>query len=323
MSTPHDALALAPAPHRAASHGAPDGARDVESDVESVVESVVEGDAPADAVSLAQAQLAQWHVQGAQRADPLRFAVIQAMAHRAVRHHGAARAVIDARLHDLISQYQTLLRTRGLPAVSGVAVPACEPAQQSPSGPVVSVAPMGPLGRLVDAFKAYGNAGACEAPQAAARPVPASAPTRSRPAGAGGRQSAKPQGNAEPAALPDIDLETVSLHTAATPVAALELQAVRRFRGTWSRLSAQERLRQTLAQVPPQAGPLNALHLLHRALVQMQDLSPDYLQHFVSHVDALLWLEQVHSAAMAPVAARSGSTARAIAARRKPPTRGS
>jgi len=66
--------------------------------------------------------------------------------------------------------------------------------------------------------------------------------------------------------------------------------------------------------VPPQAGPLNALHLLHRALVGMQAISPDYLQHFVAHVDALLWLEQVHAASLAVPAARAG-------ARRKPVVR--
>lgn len=98
--------------------------------------------------------------------------------------------------------------------------------------------------------------------------------------------------------------------------AALELAAVRRFRGTWSRLSAEERLRQTLAQVPPQAGPLNALHLLHRALVGMHGISPDYLQHFVAQVDALLWLEQVQAASLPVARPRAAG-----GARRKPVVR--
>ena len=66
--------------------------------------------------------------------------------------------------------------------------------------------------------------------------------------------------------------------------------------------------------MPPPAGPVNTLHLLHRALVGMQAVSPEYLQHFVAHADALLWLEQVHAASMAAPAARS-------AARRKPALR--
>lgn len=79
---------------------------------------------------------------------------------------------------------------------------------------------------------------------------------------------------------------------AAASVARRELGTLREFRGTWSRLFAEQRLRQTLAQVPTQAGPLNSHHLVHRALATMQEVSPEYLQRFVTHVDTLLWLEQ-------------------------------
>ncbi|WP_051237433.1 DUF2894 domain-containing protein [Ottowia thiooxydans] len=79
--------------------------------------------------------------------------------------------------------------------------------------------------------------------------------------------------------------------TSASP-AQRELGTLRQFRGAWSRLFAEQRLRQTLAQVPPQAGPLNSHHLVHRALAVMQDISPAYLQRFVTQVEALLWLEQ-------------------------------
>lgn len=71
-----------------------------------------------------------------------------------------------------------------------------------------------------------------------------------------------------------------------------ELRALKHFRSTWSRLSVHHRLRQSLAQVPKNAGPLNSHHLVHRSLTLMRDLSPEYLDRFVSYVDALLWLEQ-------------------------------
>lgn len=74
-----------------------------------------------------------------------------------------------------------------------------------------------------------------------------------------------------------------------------ELKALRRFRGTWSRLSAQQRLRDATAQVPAQAGPLNSHQLVYRALALMQQLAPGYLEHFVGHVDALLSIEQLQS----------------------------
>lgn len=77
--------------------------------------------------------------------------------------------------------------------------------------------------------------------------------------------------------------------------ASPELKALRWFRGTWSRLSADQRLHQSLAQVPDNAGPLNSQQLVHRSLALMRTLSPDYLQHFVAQVDALMWLDQVNS----------------------------
>ncbi|WP_341893017.1 DUF2894 domain-containing protein [Variovorax sp. YR752] len=70
------------------------------------------------------------------------------------------------------------------------------------------------------------------------------------------------------------------------------LKAVTAYQGTWSRLRAEQRLRQALAQVPAQAGPLNSLHVVHAALRTMHELSPAYLDAFMSHVDTLLWLEQ-------------------------------
>lgn len=79
-----------------------------------------------------------------------------------------------------------------------------------------------------------------------------------------------------------------------TPMTATPqpLKAVVEFKDTWSRLRVEHRLRQALAQVPASAGPLNSSHLVNRALQAMRDLSPLYLDAFMSHVDTLQWLEQ-------------------------------
>jgi len=66
------------------------------------------------------------------------------------------------------------------------------------------------------------------------------------------------------------------------------------FKRTWSRLSADQRLAQSRASLPGNAGPLNSQHLVHRSLTLMHELSPEYLEHFVGYVDALLWLEQAN-----------------------------
>jgi len=76
------------------------------------------------------------------------------------------------------------------------------------------------------------------------------------------------------------------------PVA--ELKTLRYFRGTWSKLSAERRLTQSLAKMPENAGPLNSHHLVHRALTLMRDLSPEYLNKFMSYVDGLLWLDDMN-----------------------------
>lgn len=70
------------------------------------------------------------------------------------------------------------------------------------------------------------------------------------------------------------------------------LKTVVLFKGTWSRLRAEHRLRQALAQVPAMAGPLNSSHLVNRALQAMRDVSPQYLDAFMSHIDTLQWLEE-------------------------------
>jgi hypothetical protein len=68
----------------------------------------------------------------------------------------------------------------------------------------------------------------------------------------------------------------------------------------------EQRLTQTLAKVPDNAGPLNTQRLLHQALTVMRGASPLYLQHFMSHVEALLALEQM-SQGNVPVKKRDGS----------------
>jgi len=73
------------------------------------------------------------------------------------------------------------------------------------------------------------------------------------------------------------------------------LKTLEYFRNTWSRLSAERRLTQSLAKLPQNAGPLNSHNLVHRSLTLMRDLSPEYLNRFMSYVDALLWVDQAGS----------------------------
>jgi hypothetical protein len=88
------------------------------------------------------------------------------------------------------------------------------------------------------------------------------------------------------------------------------------FKGTWSRLRAEQRLRQALAQVPAMAGPLNSSLVINRTLQAMRDLSPEYLDAFMLNVDTLLWLEQASGAGdLTPRAATSAEGERKPSAR--------
>jgi len=88
------------------------------------------------------------------------------------------------------------------------------------------------------------------------------------------------------------------------------LKSVVAFQGTWSRLRVDQRLRQALAQVPAQAGPLNSAHLVNRALQALHGLSPAYLDAFMAHVDALQWLAQATGEGAAPPRVEAAPAAR-------------
>ncbi|MBL8429754.1 MAG: DUF2894 domain-containing protein [Dechloromonas sp.] len=82
-----------------------------------------------------------------------------------------------------------------------------------------------------------------------------------------------------------------------------ELKSVAIFRNEWSKLSTEQQLTQTLAQAPENAGPMNSQHLVLRSLELMRDISPDYLQGFMSYIDTLIWLE--HADPTKPSAGRT------------------
>lgn len=71
-----------------------------------------------------------------------------------------------------------------------------------------------------------------------------------------------------------------------------ELKSVRHFRNTWSKLSADKQVTQALGQAPKNAGPINSHRLVLSSLALMREISPDYLNRFVSYVDTLLCLDQ-------------------------------
>ena len=72
-----------------------------------------------------------------------------------------------------------------------------------------------------------------------------------------------------------------------------ELKSLRLFRDSWVKLNADKVVTQAIKEAPENAGPLNSHRLVIRSLSAIRELSPAYLNRFVSYLDTLLWLEQV------------------------------
>ncbi|MBB6575442.1 DUF2894 domain-containing protein [Xanthomonas arboricola] len=137
------------------------------------------------------------------------------------------------------------------------------------------------LGKLVDAY-------AATVKQAARRRV-ASAAAQPSQRSALGALADRMAGHA---ALMEVDSrKTASAEATQFP----ELPALEDFRRTWTTVRTASQVRQSLQDAPKDAGPLNSSVLVHRCISLMRECSPGYLQHFLGYVDALSWLEQLHS----------------------------
>jgi len=184
----------------------------------------------------ARAVLDAWRASGADRVNPLRFHLIDALDRRAAAYDGAVRQRLDERLAGLIAAYEgELIGAEDAAADAGAEADAETP-QDAVSG--------GPLAELI----AY---------------------------------------------LGSDDIRDPLGLRAAYP----ELPLLDEFRALWSRFSADRQVRQSQERVHKNAGPLNSNQLVHRALTLMREMSPGYLQQFLSYTDALMWMEQMTAAA--------------------------
>lgn len=97
-----------------------------------------------------------------------------------------------------------------------------------------------------------------------------------------------------------------------------ELPVLDDFRRIWSRVRTESQLRQSMAPVPENAGPLNSSALVHRSIALMRDVSPGYLQHFLAYVDDLSWMERVDTGGVAAAATSQQPATIGKRARKKP-----
>ncbi len=105
-------------------------------------------------------------------------------------------------------------------------------------------------------------------------------------------ESRKLEGNRNPAAMEPPSGHGPALGRAAYP----EIAELDYFRQAWLKLNTRRQFRHSQEQVPENAGPLNSDSLVHRALSLMHELAPGYLHHFLTHLDALAWMEELSHA---------------------------
>ena len=260
------------------------------------------------------ATLAALRARGAAAFDPVRFCFIEALARRMAAQSGNVRQLLEGQLTRQLALFGARLDLAGADAGATLdRVVAQHPAAadrwrqrhadddfKRPArlaaalGAPATASPLADLLRHIDRASAALAAG-----QAGQAPAPAAAP-----AGAG----ACPVPSPAPGLSVGLPVEL--------PV---ELKALRFFRRNWARLSVDRQLSPSIARVPEQAGPLHSQRLVLRSLQLMREVSPDYLDRFMSYVDALMWLEQAGTAgaAAAPAGAASGA-----ARQQRKPSRG-
>lgn len=217
----------------------------------------------------AQAMLDAWREGGADRVDPVRFRFLQAMARRSAVLDGLARQLLDERLAGHLNAYAQLLDAETDADADGER-----------------------------------DAELAAEPNAEPNTPPPAEPANDAPSALAGLLAylADPSLNTTDGE-PDWNRDALGLREAYPDVQMLEY-----FRAVWSRVSADRQVRQSQQQVHKNAGPLNSNQLVHRALSLMRELSPGYLQQFLSYTDALMWMEQIHAAtAPAPKDAARGA----------------
>ena len=97
-----------------------------------------------------------------------------------------------------------------------------------------------------------------------------------------------------------------------------ELRMLDAAQATWLRVSTDRQLRDSEKRIPDNAGPLNSSQLVHRALLLMQEQSPEYLRQFLSYLNVLAWMEQMTDGnAAAPEAGAQGKPKRPARSRKR------
>jgi hypothetical protein len=217
-------------------------------------------DASLEAIPELKMLIRSLRTAGADRFDPVRWHYIEALDKRAAAHTGSVQRMLEAKLVQALMAFKERFEQAR-----------CEANETFPRTAEQFPHAAGDLERLRDAGDLKGLR----------------------------RLAAKLQANMQGASLSALvrQLEQHSpqasdkrLEENAGP--RTELKTIRNFRNTWSKLSVDKEVARAIEQAPKNAGPINSHMLVLRSLALMRDISPDYLNRFMTYADTLLCLEQ-------------------------------
>lgn len=217
-------------------------------------------EAPIGAPADFNALIASLHAAGASRFDPVRLHYIEVLAKRAAMHQGSVKRMLDTRLSQTLAAFKELFDLAQRDASEAVE----QSVQQYPHAAsdlqqLFAAGDFKELKRRIAHLKASEQ---CASLGALVRHLEQHYP------------------------------EDSGMRLAGNTGSRPELKTIRNFRNTWSKLSADKQVAQALEQAPANAGPINSHMLVLRSLALMRDISPDYLNRFMSYADTLLSLDQ-------------------------------
>jgi hypothetical protein len=235
-------------------------------------------DALEDSSTDFDALIASLRSAGAARFDPVRLHYIEVLAKRASAHHGNVKRMLDARL----AQALAALKERFDQARCEAEETVTQSVQQYPQAAddlqsLLAVGDFKELRRSIATLKARQQ---CASLGALVRQLEQHSP------------------------------ENIDARVAENAGPRSELKTIRNFRNTWAKLSVDKQVAQALEQAPKNAGPINSHMLVLRSLALMRDISPDYLNRFMSYADTLLCLDQGEKEK--PAAPKKRQAARAV-----------
>jgi hypothetical protein len=217
-------------------------------------------DAPPDLSPDFNALIASLRAAGADQFDPVRLRYIEVLAERAIAHQGSVKRMLDAKLAQALAAFKERFDLARCEANETVA----RSVQQYPHAAndlqrLFVAGDFKGLRRFIATLKAGEQSASL---RALVRQLEQRSPEN-----------------------PDARLEV-------NAGSRSELKTIRNFRNTWSKLSVDNQVAQALKQAPKNAGPINSHMLVLRSLALMRDISPDYLNRFMSYANTLLCLDQ-------------------------------